>query len=129
MNRAGAVLQLALFEMVQADADLLGHYAPLAEAEISPQFSYDGMRSQWLDRGLGISRHAIEYSVWTVQAAFAQGDDITGRLIKAMPMIALAPPFQIEQMRLQAIATGFDGPNRLWRQQLEFEAFIREIDA
>jgi len=129
MNKAGAVLQLALFGLVQADDGLVARYAPLVETDISPQFSYDGMRSQWLDRSLALSRHAIEFSVWNMQAAFAEGDDIAGALVRAMSRLALAEPFQMEQMRLQAIETGFDGSNRLWRQQLEFEALIRETEA
>lgn len=127
MNKAGAVLQLALFALVQNDDGLVARYAPLAEADMSPQFSYDGMRSQWLDRSVMLSRHAIEFSVWNMQAAFAEGDDIAGTLIRTMSRLAVAAPFQMVHMRLQAIETGFDGGSRLWRQQLEFEALIREV--
>lgn len=127
MRQEGAILQLALFEHLQANDRLIKRYAPIAEADVSPQFSYDGMRSQWFDRALSLTRHLLEFSVWHAQAAFADGDNVSALLIDTVQELSLAAPNELMQIRLQAIETGFDASSRLWRQQLEFDALLYRV--
>lgn len=122
MQAVGADLQAVIFQALDREAELAARFSMLADGTASPQFSYDGMESQWHDRTVGLVSHQIGFSIWGPQAGFADGDDLAAQLIDALSGLSIAPPHQLVRLRLQTSASGFDGTARLWRQRLTFSA-------
>ncbi len=122
MRKASAALQAAIFHKLETDASLSAQFSMSGAADLSPQFSYDGMASLWRDKAARLARHEIGFSIWGVQAGFADAQNLGERLTQAMLDIELSVPHQLVEMSLQDISSGFDSGSRLWRQRLGFLA-------
>jgi len=120
MQKAGAVLQAAIFKTIEEDADLLAQFAMNGAQNMSPQFSYDGMQSEWRDRASGVTAHNVGFSVWGPQAGFADADALCRRLIRVLVALSLPAPTDLMAFELQDMDSGFDGASRQWRQRLVF---------
>lgn len=120
MQHAGAVLQAAIFKTIEADADLLVRFSISGAEDMAPQFSYDGMQSQWRDRAAGVTAHNVAFSVWGPQAGFADADALCRRLIRRLPTMRLPAPIALMVFELQDMDSGFDAASRQWRQRLVF---------
>ncbi len=122
MREAGAALQAAIFKKLEDEAGLADKFSMTGMADISPQFSYDGMASLWRDKAVHLARHEIGFSVWGAQAGFADAQDLGEKLVQTMLALDLLPPHRLIEMSLQDVSSGFDNSSRLWRQRLGFLA-------
>lgn len=126
MNKAAHNLQKTLFQAIEADAALLRAFALYGPGASMPQFSYDGMTSSWRDRPARLSIHRIDLSVWTPQAALADGAILVEAITGLMEGLEMVTPWHIFRRQLVALETGPDSTTQQWRQHISYDILLRE---
>ena len=126
MNEAAQILQQSLFQAIEADETLLSVFALYGGDASGPQFSYDGMVSNWRDRPAEVSTHLVGFSVWTQQAGLADGYRLLSQLDTLLARLVLPPPYRLHQSLMQNLDSGPDSATRQWRQQINHQLVVHK---
>lgn len=119
----------AVFAALQADARLADRFSLYAAARDLPVFSFDGMRSQWRDRALGLVAHRPIFSLWAEEAGLSETDALAVRLAEAVAQLVLPAPLHLVHARLLQVDSDRDRDTRLWQQRLTYEVLTCEVAA
>ena len=130
MIAAGNAVQLALFAHLEGDADLIKFFRPrLIEGQDWPQFSFDGMISEWRHEPLGLVRHQAEFSIWADLQAIADTQDLSDRLSARLSEGFAVEGFEVIYTHMGAVTASPEAGSQLWRSRVSFEILTQDQEA
>jgi len=130
MIAAGNAVQMALFAHLEGDADLIKFFRPrLIEGQDWPQFSFDGMISEWRHEPLGLVRHQAEFSIWADLHAISDTQDLSDRLTARLSEGFAVDRFDVIYTHVGALTASAEAGSQLWRARVNFELLTQDQEA
>ncbi len=127
MIDSGNAVQQALFRHLEANPDLIKFFRPrLIEGQGWPQFSFDGLLSQWRHQPIGLVLHQADFSIWADTQAYADAGDLFETLAAHLLDNFEVEGLEIIQTRLTDVISQIDATSQLWQTRFSFEVLTQK---